>query len=83
MLVLNRKEGESIQIGKNISIKIIEIKGQQLKIGVDAPKDVQILRSELYNEVSDMNMKSMVTTKVNLESIPSFIKEKKDNGSNK
>lgn len=47
MLVLTRRVGESIQIGKEIEIHIISVEGNQIRIGVDAPKDVLVLRSEL------------------------------------
>ena len=47
MLVLTRRIGESIQIGKTIEIHILSVEGNQIRIGVDAPKDVLVLRSEL------------------------------------
>jgi carbon storage regulator len=47
MLVLTRRIGESIQIGKEIEVHIISVEGNQIRIGVDAPKDVLVLRSEL------------------------------------
>jgi carbon storage regulator len=47
MLVLTRRIGESIQIGKDIEVHIISVEGNQIRIGVDAPKDVLVLRSEL------------------------------------
>lgn len=50
MLVLTRRVGESIQIGKDIEIHIINVEGLQIRIGVDAPKDVLVLRSELSGD---------------------------------
>lgn len=47
MLVLTRRIGESIQIGKDIEVHIISVEGNQIRIGVAAPKDVLVLRSEL------------------------------------
>jgi carbon storage regulator len=47
MLVLTRREGESIHIGDEITLTILETKGQQVRIGVAAPKDVLILREEV------------------------------------
>ena len=44
MLVLSRKAGQSILIGHNIEVRIIEIQGDQVKIGINAPKDISILR---------------------------------------
>lgn len=47
MLVLSRKSGESIQIGENITVKVIQCRGNRVRLGVEAPNDVEILRSEL------------------------------------
>jgi len=51
MLVLNRKEGEEIQIGNNVVIKVISISDGTIKIGIEAPKELPILRGELYQNV--------------------------------
>lgn len=56
MLVLRRKVGETIMIGDNIHVQILEIDGDQIKIGLIAPKDVQILRQELYEGIVAENM---------------------------
>jgi carbon storage regulator len=58
MLVLSRKVGESISIGKDIVIKIVSIDKSNAKIGIEAPKDIIILREELKDAVKDMNLKS-------------------------
>ena len=50
MLVLKRKAGESIIVNENIEIKIIEIEEGRIKIGIEAPKDVSILRKEVLDE---------------------------------
>lgn len=55
MLVLTRKKNETIQIGDEIEIKILGIEGDQIKIGIDAPKSVDIYRKELYAEVKEQN----------------------------
>ena len=49
MLVLHRKKGESLIIGDNIKITIVDISGEKVKIAVEAPKEIPILRSELVN----------------------------------
>lgn len=55
MLVITRKKGESILIGDNIEITIAKIDDGSVKIAISAPKEVTILRKELYNEVQNEN----------------------------
>ncbi|KMK92580.1 carbon storage regulator CsrA [Rossellomorea marisflavi] len=55
MLVLTRKTGESIQIGDNIEIKVISIQGDQIKLGIDAPKHIDIHRKEVYLSIQEQN----------------------------
>ncbi len=55
MLILARKEEESIVIGDNITIKVISIEKGVVKLGIDAPTDITILRSELLKAVEDAN----------------------------
>lgn len=47
MLVLSRKTGEKIQIGDNVLLSVIEIRGNRVRLGIEAPLDVRVLRSEL------------------------------------
>lgn len=51
MLVLTRKEGETVTIGDDIEITILDVKGNQVKIGIKAPKDVPVHRAEVYKKV--------------------------------
>jgi carbon storage regulator len=55
MLVVTRKAGEGIVIGDNITIKVIEVKGGGIRIGIDAPKDLKIYRQEVYERISAEN----------------------------
>ncbi|KEH88696.1 MULTISPECIES: carbon storage regulator CsrA [Clostridium] len=55
MLVVKRKKGESILIGDNIEINIVSIDNGSVKISIEAPKEVTILRKELYKEVQEEN----------------------------
>ncbi|GKU76821.1 carbon storage regulator CsrA [Paenibacillus sp. L3-i20] len=55
MLVLTRKIGESILIGDNIELSILEVNGEVVKLGITAPKEIGILRKELYSSVEEMN----------------------------
>ncbi|HTX18013.1 MAG TPA: carbon storage regulator CsrA [Bacteroidota bacterium] len=58
MLVLSRKLDESIMIGDSVVVKIVSIQEGQVKIGIEAPKDVRILRREIYDEVNISNVKA-------------------------
>jgi len=55
MLALSRKKGDAIVIGNNIEISILDIRGEQIKIGITAPKDVSIYRKEVYVQIQDEN----------------------------
>ncbi|OJF77571.1 MAG: carbon storage regulator [Treponema sp. CETP13] len=55
MLILSRKIDEKIRIGKNISITVIEIRGDQVKLGVEAPKSVKVFRQEVFNAIEKEN----------------------------
>lgn len=76
MLVLSRKEGESIRIGGDITIQIIEVKGRQVKIGISAPKVVSILRDEIYEQVKEENTTRLTVVKPSVDQIPVFLKKK-------
>ena len=55
MLILSRKTNEKIMIGDDISVSIIEIRGDQVRIGVDAPKTVKVFRQEVYDAIKAEN----------------------------
>ena len=55
MLALSRKKDEAIVINDDIEIKVIEIKGDQVKIGISAPKSVPIYRKEVYVQIQEAN----------------------------
>jgi carbon storage regulator len=55
MLILSRKVNEKIMIGDDIAISIIEIKGDQIRVGVDAPRSVKVFRQEVLAEIKAAN----------------------------
>ncbi len=58
MLILSRKHGESIQIGDGIEINVIAIKGDQVKLGIEAPSHIEVFRKEIYDEIQKENKKA-------------------------
>ena len=72
MLIITRKKGESLMIGNDIEIIISKIDDGSVKIGIKAPRDIQILRKELYEEVEQENKEA---TKIDI-SMLSNIKKK-------
>lgn len=59
MLVLTRRPGESIVVGSNIVVTVIEIKGGQVRIGIDAPREVDVYREEIYEQVRQENLSAV------------------------
>ncbi|MCH5270562.1 MAG: carbon storage regulator CsrA [Lachnospiraceae bacterium] len=55
MLALSRKKNEAIVINNNIEVSILEVKGDQVKIGITAPKEVPIYRKEVYLQIQEAN----------------------------
>ncbi|MDD5949283.1 MAG: carbon storage regulator CsrA [Lachnospiraceae bacterium] len=72
MLALSRKTGESIMIGNNIEITILEVKGDQVKVGINAPKAVPVYRKELYLQIQEANKEAM-TQDVTPESVEQLL----------
>ena len=58
MLILTRKLGEQIIIGDDITIKLLEVKGTQVKLGIKAPQDISIHRKEIYERIREENLRS-------------------------
>lgn len=75
MLILTRKKGETIKIGDDIEITITDIHGDQVKIGVDAPKHIEIHRKEVYLDIQKENEKATSNVS-NLFTLLSKIKNK-------
>lgn len=59
MLALSRKKNEAIVVDNNIEITILEVKGDQVKIGINAPKEVPIYRKEVYLQIQEANKEAM------------------------
>lgn len=69
MLVLTRKKEQTIVINDNIEITIIDIQGDQVRIGINAPRSVSIFRKEIFLEIQEENKKASEVKNVSLESL--------------
>lgn len=69
MLVLSRKKDESIMIGDQIEIKILAVDGEQIKIGIVAPKTVKVHRSEVFEAIQAQNKEALSTSSSFLEQL--------------
>jgi len=69
MLILTRKPGESLYIGDDIKITIVELKGHQIRVGIDAPTELRIYREEIYLQILEENRKAAETADVGLEGL--------------
>lgn len=80
MLVLSRKINQSIVIGDNIEIMLVDIRGDQIKLGINALKSVKIFRKEVYEEVKSENLEASKSTIEELNILSSFVKNKLEKG---
>lgn len=62
MLALSRKKGEALIINNNIEVTVLEVKGDQVKIGISAPKEVPIYRKEVYVQIQESTKEAAKTT---------------------
>ena len=70
MLVLTRKKDQSIIINENVEITILEVQGDQVKIGIDAPREITIHRKEVFMQIAEENKKAAdINVGINLNNI--------------
>lgn len=73
MLVLTRRPGESIRIGTDITITVLEVRGDQVRVGIDAPRSVKVHREEVFQEIERTNTEAVASatrTRALLEQAP-------------
>lgn len=75
MLVLTRKIDQSIIIGENIRVVVVDVRGDQVKIGIDAPRDIMVHRHEVYEDIQAENQRAAIKTKIDLGVLERTIRE--------
>jgi len=73
MLILTRKLGERITIGDDISVTLLEIKGSQVRLGIEAPKGIGIYRQEIYERIRQQNLSASEVTAYDLSEADSLL----------
>ena len=59
MLALSRKKNEALIINNNIEVSVLEIKGEQVKLGISAPREVPVYRKEVYEQIQEVNKEAV------------------------
>lgn len=72
MLALSRKKNEAIIINNNVEVTILEVKGDQVKVGINAPKEVPIYRKEVYLQIQEANREAVSAD--GMEALKTFLK---------
>jgi carbon storage regulator len=76
LLILTRKVGESVAIGDDIQVSVVEIKGTQVKLGIRAPRDVTVHREEIYLKIQEENRRASQVSTDTLGSVEDLILKK-------
>ncbi len=77
MLVLTRKRNESIMIGDSVEVSVIEVKGDQVKLGIKAPRDIKVHRKEVYLAIQKENIDASKLSIDRIGDIGGFFEKKK------
>lgn len=73
MLVLARKVNESIMIGDDIEVVVVDIKGDQIKLGIRAPRNVTVHRTEIYQEIQEQNKQAAASAAPSLDALKKLL----------
>ena len=77
MLILTRKIGETIAIGDEVKIQVIDIKGRQVRLGIQAPMDMTVHREEIYQRIQEQNRQAADMTPDDLSAVDQLWSQRK------
>jgi len=80
LLVLTRKLGEGIVIGTDVLVRVIEVKGGQVKLGIEAPRETAVHREEVYRRICQENLRAAAHTPSKLDGVVQAFNTPRDNG---
>jgi len=80
LLVLTRKKGEKIVIGDNIFVTVLEVRGDQIQLGIDAPRAITVHREEVFREIQEENIKARRASTVELQQVQKLLGARKTEG---
>lgn len=78
MLLLTRKKGEKIVIGDNVYVTVVEVKGDQVQIGIEAPKKIPVHREEIFKEIQEENIRAKASATLDLKKAQELIKKQEE-----
>jgi carbon storage regulator len=73
VLILTRKIGEVVTIGDDIKIQVVDVKGRQVRLGIQAPVEWSVHREEVFTRIQEQNLESVTTRTTDLESAAKFL----------
>jgi len=73
MLVLTRRTGQSVMIGDDVTITVLEARGEVVRLGIQAPRDVQVHREEVYRELRDVNREAASPTEDAVQAVTKML----------
>lgn len=81
MLILTRKAGEGLYVGDHIRITVVEIRGKQIRLGIEAPEHIVVLREEIFHRIREQNLQAAGVAPVDVKEIAQLWRQEKDHES--